>query len=567
MRVAQGRPVARRRQRRSASAWRRGINAAGRLHRADAGARAAADRRRRPRAGDRRGARPRQRRAPPRRAAHPLRGRGAGRRARRAPRLRARRRRLAPGRHRHRRLADRRAPPPPGRADRAATATRAPGSGRSIPAFDLLGGLDACAAHLLRHGGHRAAAGCTIARAALDAFRAAFVRARRGGADARGPRRPSSASTPSSAATSSASRWPRSSRRLAPFGIGNPSPSLLVPAARLVDPRPMGEGKHVRFTVEAGGVRARAVAFGTPRAARRRRRRPARRDLHARAQRVERRRRAAPRPAQARCPPPGTIDARRRAASPRRPPGTARAPCRPQALLRLARRRPAVVAGDRRDRRPRPRRHVPARPRPPRWRRRTVRDRRGGGIAGTIAAARRHRRARARRRRRRARRGRASSTGRLGGFALIELGRAGARPGARRALRPPRRARPAAAPATRRRSLAAGASGRDGPSGVGRRLSYASPGMSSTATSRCDPALVGALPRPARRREPLADALGRPPGSRRAAGSSPSSPSSASSTSTTAPSRCPAAPARPTSSARRRSGTPTAATQEGHGDG
>ncbi|MBI5104877.1 MAG: single-stranded-DNA-specific exonuclease RecJ, partial [Solirubrobacterales bacterium] len=48
------------------------------------------------------------------------------------------------------------------------------GSGRSIPAFDLLGGLDACAAHLLRHGGHRAAAGCTIARAELEAFRAAF---------------------------------------------------------------------------------------------------------------------------------------------------------------------------------------------------------------------------------------------------------------------------------------------------------------------------------------------------------------------------------------------------------
>ena len=49
------------------------------------------------------------------------------------------------------------------------------GSGRSIPAFDLLGALDASAEHLLRHGGHRAAAGCTIARDAVDAFRAAFV--------------------------------------------------------------------------------------------------------------------------------------------------------------------------------------------------------------------------------------------------------------------------------------------------------------------------------------------------------------------------------------------------------
>ena len=83
--------------------------------------------------------------------------------------------------------------------------------------------------------------------------------------------------------------------RLAPFGIGNPSVSLLVPAARLVDARPMGEeGRHVRFTVEAGGHRARAVAFGDQPAARRRR---PRRDVHAGAQRVERRGRAAAGPA------------------------------------------------------------------------------------------------------------------------------------------------------------------------------------------------------------------------------------------------------------------------------
>ena len=49
------------------------------------------------------------------------------------------------------------------------------GSGRSIPGFDLLAGLDAAAAHLVRHGGHRAAAGCTVRRDELEAFRAAFV--------------------------------------------------------------------------------------------------------------------------------------------------------------------------------------------------------------------------------------------------------------------------------------------------------------------------------------------------------------------------------------------------------
>jgi single-stranded-DNA-specific exonuclease len=37
----------------------------------------------------------------------------------------------------------------------------------------------------------------------------------------------------------------------------------MVAEARFADARPMGEGKHVRFTVESGGARARAVAFGT----------------------------------------------------------------------------------------------------------------------------------------------------------------------------------------------------------------------------------------------------------------------------------------------------------------
>jgi hypothetical protein len=49
---------------------------------------------------------------------------------------------------------------------------------------------------------------------------------------------------------------------LAPFGRGNPAVSLLVRSALLSDRRPMGEGKHLRFTVDCGDARARAVAFG-----------------------------------------------------------------------------------------------------------------------------------------------------------------------------------------------------------------------------------------------------------------------------------------------------------------
>jgi single-stranded-DNA-specific exonuclease len=133
-------------------------------------------------------------------------------------------------------------------------------SGRSIPSFDLLGGLNACAEHLLRHGGHRAAAGATVARSELEAFRAAFVAHAASvldPADLVPVERVDAVVSGDELGTKLAEEL----GRLAPFGIGNPAVSLLVPAARLVDPHPMSEGKHVRFTVQAGGIRARAVAF------------------------------------------------------------------------------------------------------------------------------------------------------------------------------------------------------------------------------------------------------------------------------------------------------------------
>lgn len=138
---------------------------------------------------------------------------------------------------------------------------RGTGSGRSIPAFDLLAGLDACAAHLVRHGGHRAAAGCTIERRAVPAFAAAFTAHAAAVLSAEDliPRQRIDAVISGEQAGMALAE---ELGRLAPFGIGNPRPALLVPAARLTDPRPMGEGKHVRFTVEAGAGRAGGVAFG-----------------------------------------------------------------------------------------------------------------------------------------------------------------------------------------------------------------------------------------------------------------------------------------------------------------
>jgi single-stranded-DNA-specific exonuclease len=135
------------------------------------------------------------------------------------------------------------------------------GSGRSIPGFDLLGALDAGAGHLRRYGGHRAAAGLTIDVAELDAFRAAFE------AHAEAVLTPEMLE-PVERVDAVVSGHElglglaEELEALEPCGMGNPAPRLLVPGGRFDDVRSMGEGRHARFSVIAGGVRARAVAFG-----------------------------------------------------------------------------------------------------------------------------------------------------------------------------------------------------------------------------------------------------------------------------------------------------------------
>ncbi len=140
----------------------------------------------------------------------------------------------------------------------------ATGSGRSIPAFDLLGGLHACAEHLAGHGGHRAAAGLQIDPLRIDAFRAAFA-AHAGSvlapADLVGVERVDAVVSGEDLGLDLAEEL----LRLAPFGAGNPPVSLLMAAATLEDPVGFGGEQrtdHVRFSVHSGGARARAVHFG-----------------------------------------------------------------------------------------------------------------------------------------------------------------------------------------------------------------------------------------------------------------------------------------------------------------
>ena len=111
-------------------------------------------------------------------------------------------------------------------------------------------GLDACAEHLLRHGGHRAAAGCTVAASEVDALRAAFVAH---AAAVAGPRRPRAraADRRGRLRRGHGHRARRGARAARAVRHGQPAPGAArCPAARMSDVRTMGEGKHVRFTVE-----------------------------------------------------------------------------------------------------------------------------------------------------------------------------------------------------------------------------------------------------------------------------------------------------------------------------
>ncbi|HEY2435971.1 MAG TPA: single-stranded-DNA-specific exonuclease RecJ [Solirubrobacteraceae bacterium] len=135
------------------------------------------------------------------------------------------------------------------------------GSGRSIPGFDLLQALHAAAPELERYGGHRAAAGLTVARDRLAGLVDAIERH---AASVLTPEMLEPVERVDAIVSGTELGVPLAEelRALEPCGIGNPGPRLLIPGGRFSEQRAMGEGRHARFSVNSGGTRARAVAFG-----------------------------------------------------------------------------------------------------------------------------------------------------------------------------------------------------------------------------------------------------------------------------------------------------------------
>jgi single-stranded-DNA-specific exonuclease len=132
------------------------------------------------------------------------------------------------------------------------------GSCRSIPGFDMLEALTACGAHLEQFGGHRAAAGVTVARGRIRAFRDALTA---WADDHLGPDdlRPRLRIDGRLGFRQITPRLYDGIAQLAPFGIGNPKPTFWTPGTQLADgPRRLKE-RHLSMSLRHDGVALRGV--------------------------------------------------------------------------------------------------------------------------------------------------------------------------------------------------------------------------------------------------------------------------------------------------------------------
>jgi single-stranded-DNA-specific exonuclease len=135
------------------------------------------------------------------------------------------------------------------------------GSGRSIPPFDLHSALTECRDLLLRYGGHRAAAGVTVARDRIPEFAERFneIASRElSHGDLAGDVRVD-LELPVAEATEALETL---LRYFEPFGVGNPSPLFLSRNVRLAGaPRAIGRD-GVKLALDAGGRTLPAIGWG-----------------------------------------------------------------------------------------------------------------------------------------------------------------------------------------------------------------------------------------------------------------------------------------------------------------
>jgi len=135
------------------------------------------------------------------------------------------------------------------------------GSGRSVSGIDLGAMIIAArqAGLLINGGGHKMAAGFTVARDKVNALRD-FLATRIGKQLAAEPLKPTLTLDGLLASTSLHADFVRQLSALNPFGTGNPEPRFALSDCRIIRADIVGE-KHVSVIVMQGGTRLRGIAF------------------------------------------------------------------------------------------------------------------------------------------------------------------------------------------------------------------------------------------------------------------------------------------------------------------
>lgn len=137
------------------------------------------------------------------------------------------------------------------------------GSGRSVKGMNLVGALDHCGDLLVQFGGHELAAGLSIVRENIGAFRKKIneYAAEQAGDDIFSVGVEADCEIQPEYLTMSLAE---EMSMLEPFGVANPTPTFVVKGVRLDKIISMGAGKHTKIIVSCGASSFSAVCFGVP---------------------------------------------------------------------------------------------------------------------------------------------------------------------------------------------------------------------------------------------------------------------------------------------------------------
>ena len=138
------------------------------------------------------------------------------------------------------------------------------GSGRSIKGINLFEALTACEDLLVKFGGHELAAGLTVTRKNLDAFR---ERINAYAATHLPPEGLAAHLEADLELSLSDVNLPFAEElsRLEPFGVSNPTPQFIFRDLRIDRITELGGGKHLKLLVSSGDISLYALLFSTPR--------------------------------------------------------------------------------------------------------------------------------------------------------------------------------------------------------------------------------------------------------------------------------------------------------------